>query len=99
MASGDGVVPVVGLAESQVPPEGVVTLALALNVTADPSLVVTSTFCGVAVPPTVAVKLRPEEPRLSVGTDGGIGVVTLSVTGTDTGLMPALVVVIETLPV
>lgn len=61
-----GVVPVAGLAMSQELAPG-----LALNACADPSLVVTITVCDGAVPPTVAVKVRPVELRLSVGMDGG----------------------------
>ena len=46
----------------------------------------------------VALKVRPIELRLRVGTDGGIGVVTFSVTGTDMGLFDAPVDANETLP-
>lgn len=84
--------------ESQFPPE--VVAALSVNVTADPSLVDTMTLCAAgAVPPTVAVKLRPVELRLRVGGPVGIGVVTLRVTGTDIGLLLAPVEANETLPV
>jgi hypothetical protein len=83
--------------ESQLPPE--VVAGVALNDTADPSLVVTMTFCGVAVPPTVAVKLRPVELRLSAGGPAvGIGVVTVRVTGTESGLFEAPAAANETLP-
>ena len=83
---------------SQVPPDGVVTVAAALNVCADPSLADTITFCDGTVPPAVPVKLRLAEPRVSVGTLGGIGVVTLRVTGTASGLLVALAEVIDTVP-
>jgi hypothetical protein len=85
---------------SQLPPE--VVEGAALNVTADPLLVVTMTNCAEgALPPAVAVKVRPAELRLSVGgvVDGGIGVVPLRVTGTDMGLFEAPVEANETLPV
>jgi len=93
MASGAGVIPAAGLAESQLPPE-----VAAVNATADPSLVVTLTFCGEAVPLTVALKLSADELSWSVGTAGGTGVTTLTVTGTDCGLLLALVEAIDTLP-
>ena len=70
-ASVDGVVlvlPEAGPTLSQVPPAGLVTAAVGLNICADPSLAVTMTFCGDgAAPPMVAVKVRPVELRLSVG--------------------------------
>ena len=73
---------------SQFPPA--VVEGAALNVTADPLLVVTMTLCAEgAVSPAVALKLRPAELRLRVGTLGGIGVVTLTVTGTESGLFDA----------
>ena len=101
MGSEVGVVSAAVSTESQLPPELVV--ALSVNVTADPLLVDTVTGCDEgAAAPTVAVKLRPVEFTVSVGggvtTGGGIGVVTVSVTGTDNGLFEALLFVNETLP-
>ena len=83
---------------SQLPPETVE--ALSVNVTADPVLVVTVTVCSAeAAPPTVAVKVRPVELRLSVGGPAaGIGVVTVRVTGTDSGLLVAPVDANEAVP-
>jgi hypothetical protein len=85
--------------ESQLPPD--VVVALSVNVTADPSLVETVTLCADgAEPPTVALKVSPAELSTSVGVvmGGGIGVVTLRVTGTDIGLFEAPVDANETLP-
>ena len=84
--------------ESQLPPE--VVVALSVNVTAEPSLVDTMTLCDAGeVPPTVAVKVRPVELRLRVGGPlVGIGVVTVRVTGTDSGLFEAALDANETLP-
>jgi hypothetical protein len=100
MGSEVGVVSTAVSTESQLPPELVV--ALSVNVTADPLPVDTVTDCDEgAAAPTVAVKLRPAELTVSVGgvtTGGGIGVVTVSVTGTDNGLFEALLFVNETLP-
>jgi hypothetical protein len=90
---------------SQLPPEGVATVGAALNVTAELSLAATVTLCAVgAVPPAVAVKVRPvglvDPFTSSVGTLGGIGVVTVRVTGSDKAVTPeAEGGVIETLPV
>jgi hypothetical protein len=93
-----GVVSAAVSTESQFPPEAVV--ALSVNVTADPSLVLTITLCDETVPPTVALKVRSIELRLSVGGPAvGIGVVTVMVTGTDNGLFEAPVEANETLPV
>jgi hypothetical protein len=95
-----GVVSAAVSTESQLPPDAVV--ALSVNVTADPLLVDTVTLCDAgAAPPTVALKVRPVEVRLSVGgvVGGGIGVVTVRVTGTDSGLFEAPVEANETLPV
>lgn len=97
-----GIVPVVEPMLSQVPPVGVVTAAVALNVCAEPLLVVTDTFCGCAVPPAVAVKVRPVGFRFNVGGGGGGGgVVTLAVTETVWAPSEALPVagVMVTLPV
>jgi hypothetical protein len=99
MGSEVGVVSAAVSTESQLPPVAVV--ALSVNVTADPLLVDTVTLCGDgAAPPTVALKVRPVEVRLSVGgvVGGGIGVVTMRVTGTDCGLFEAPVDANETLP-
>jgi len=78
------VVPVDPPTVSQLPPE--VVEDAAVKVTADPSLVVTMTFWAVGeLPPAVAVNVRPvvvDALRLSVGTVGGGGVVTLAVTET-----------------
>jgi hypothetical protein len=95
--SESGVVPVVEPTPNQLPP--VVVEAAAVNVTADPVLVVTITLCDATGEPMVALKVRPVELRLRVGGAAvGIGVVTVSVTGTDTGLLVAPVDANETLP-
>jgi hypothetical protein len=93
------VVPVLEPTPSQVPPE--VVEALALKVTADPSLVVTITLCDGTGEPMVALNVRPGELKLRVGTVGGGGVVTLAVTGTVWAPSEALPVagVMTTLPV
>ena len=94
------VMPLARLADSQFPP--VVVAALSVNATAELSLVVTVTFCdaGGVVLPTVAVKVSDVVLSMSVGTAGGIGVVTVRVTGNDKAVMPeADGGVIETLPV
>jgi hypothetical protein len=66
-----GVVPVAEGRLSQVPPLGVVAAA-ALNVTPDPPLAVTLTFCDSAVVlPAVAVKESGLGLTVSVGRGGG----------------------------
>jgi hypothetical protein len=71
---------------------------LMLYATPDPSLAVTLTFCAKAVPLVTPVKLSEDALRFSVGTDCVIGVVTLRVTGTASGLLLALLEVTEMLP-
>jgi hypothetical protein len=96
------VVPVDPPTVSQLPPE--VVEGAALNVAADPLLVVTMTpWAKGAVPPAVAVNVRPvvvDALRLSVGRVGGGGVVTLAVTETVWAPLEALPVagVMTTLP-
>jgi hypothetical protein len=97
------VVPVDPPTVSQLPPE--VVEGAALKVTADPLLVVTMTLWAEgAAPPAVAANVSPvvvDALRLSVGTVGGGGVLTLAVTVTVCAPLDAapLAGVMTTLPV
>jgi hypothetical protein len=103
MDSEAAVVPVLVPVEPPTVSQLPVEVGAALNVTAAPLLVVTMTLCAVgAVPPTVAVKVRPDELMFNVGGGGGGGgVVTLAVTDTVWAPSEALPLagVITTLPV